>query len=190
MSEQRAAAVSDERARLFVALELPDEVRKALATWAGGLGLGGLRLVDAGQLHVTLCFLGWQNLTMAEPIAAACRTLAGSGQLRLSLARAIWLPPRRPRVLAVSLDDPGRVLARIQADLSDRLERGGWYSPERRPYLAHVTAARMRRGAGIWPEALPDPPELSFTASQITLFRSRLSAAGARYEALAQMSLS
>lgn len=181
--------MSEERVRLFVALELPAEVREALAAWASDLGLRGLRLLAAQQLHVTLCFLGWQAQEAAEPIAAACRPVEVSGALALRLDRAIWLPPRRPRVLAVALDDSSGRLAALQGDLSHRLEAGGWYVPERRPYMAHVTLARVRRNATVRPVDLPNPPGASFTASHVTLFRSRLSAAGARYEALSTVGL-
>ena len=70
------------------------------------------------------------------------------------------------------------------------LERGGWYQPEARPFLAHVTVARVAKGGRVSREPLAAPGQLRFSASTVTLFRSRLSAAGARYEALARFELS
>ncbi len=54
--------VSEERVRLFVALELPTEVRSALRSWAAEHvgAMARLRLVEPESLHVTLCFLGWR----------------------------------------------------------------------------------------------------------------------------------
>ena len=49
------------RLRLFVALELPEEITAPLARWAGD-AFGGhpdLRLVRPESLHVTLAFLGY-----------------------------------------------------------------------------------------------------------------------------------
>lgn len=183
--------MSDPRVRLFVALELPDEVRDLLVSWRDeAVGqMGGLRLLEAEQLHVTLCFLGWQPADATEAIAAACRAAASPRALSVRVADAVWLPPRRPRVLAVRLDDPDGGLVRLQSELSDRLRDGRWYAPERRPYMPHVTVARTRRGAAVRPIALPAPPSLSFTARQITLFRSQLGASGARYAPLARVSL-
>ncbi len=64
-------------ARLFVALELPAEVRGALAAWARragrGPGHGRLRLVEPESLHVTLCFLGSRPMAEVDEIAAAGR---------------------------------------------------------------------------------------------------------------------
>jgi 2'-5' RNA ligase len=98
-------------------------------------------------------------------------------------------------VLAVRLDDASGALAQAQAALSEALAAGGWYAPEKRPFLAHVTVARgagarvsevaRRGGRGLRP-----PPSLAFEGSRITLFRSRLSAAGARYEPLGEVLLS
>jgi 2'-5' RNA ligase len=179
-----------------VALELPAWARSDLLSWLeeglGEEGRGGLRLIRPEDLHVTLCFLGWRLMGEAAAIASACgAAVAGEGVAALAVERAIWLPPRRPRVLAVELRDVGGVLARVQASLSQALEAGGWYTPEKRPFLAHVTVARVggaRQGRFRAPD-LPSPPGLRFEASRVTLYRSRLSAAGARYEGLETVAL-
>ena len=60
--------------RLFVALELPDGVGEALASWsAASLGdHDGLRLVAPSALHLTLCFLGATPASAVEAVASAC----------------------------------------------------------------------------------------------------------------------
>jgi 2'-5' RNA ligase len=108
----------------------------------------------------------------------------------LRLGEGIWLPPRRPRVLAVSLGDRSAALVGLQAALSDALAQGGWYQPEKRPYLGHVTVARAARGFRQPRAPLPPSPGLAFTASSVTLYRSRLLRSGARYEPLARVELS
>lgn len=175
-----------ERARLFVALELPASVRETLVVWrTGALGdARGLRLIGPEDLHVTLCFLGWQDADEIDSILAACAGSAAQPAAGLRVDRAIWLPPRRPRVLAVELADASGTLSAVQADLSRALEAGGWYVPERRPFLAHVTVARVARDGRLRTRELVSPPAVAFEGSRVTLFRSRLSAAGARYEPL------
>ena len=174
----------DERVRLFVALELPSFVRDALVLWRPSSGRG-LRLIDPAALHVTLCFLGWRVEREVQPILQACARVAWIPPASLVVDDALWLPPRRPRVLAVRLRDDGGRLARGQAELSEALQAGGWYTPEVRPFLAHVTVARVAREVRRAPATAPAaPPELSFEAARVTLYRSRLSSAGARYEAL------
>jgi 2'-5' RNA ligase len=178
------------RARLFVALELPGEARDGLVAWRGEAlnGLDGLRLTASDHLHVTLCFLGWQPVGEIAAIAGECRlasAAAGWAGAELQLGPAVWLPPRRPRVLAVDLLEPEGAIGRLQAQLASRLEPGGWYTPEKRAFRAHVTVARVRKGARAPRRELAAPPRLRFPAAGLTLFRSHLSSGGARYEALA-----
>jgi len=180
-----------ERVRLFVALELPAAVRDALAEWR--LRAAGeerwLRSVRAEDLHVTLCFLGWRIESEIPAILEACSVVGAGGVARLRLGKALWLPPRRPRVLAVELDDLDGRLAAVQAALSRALSAGGWYAPEARPFLAHVTVARVAKGARPPRGELPAPPALALDGSRVTLFRSRLGAGGARYEGLGVVEL-
>ncbi len=179
--------MSEQRARLFVALELPDAARDALSEW-GALVLGqraGVRAVGEGALHATLCFLGDRDIAELERIGAACEVVAGAGAVALSLGPALGLPPRRPRVVAVALYDPDDALAAIQAALSAALASASFYEPERRPFLPHVTVARVRAGAEpIHAAELRGPPGVSFTACAVTLYRSRLGSGAARYEPL------
>jgi RNA 2',3'-cyclic 3'-phosphodiesterase len=188
--------MSRRRLRLFVALDLPGAVRGALAAWAAAeVGQApGVRLVAEGSLHVTLCFLGAVDAASAEAIAEACTVAAQWSPLALSLLEPLWLPRRRPRVLAVSLGDEAGELGAMQAALAATLADGGWYEPERRPFLAHVTVARTGQGSPAWPrdaaapETLMVPPR--FVAQSVSLYRSHTGAAGARYESLATVALS
>jgi RNA 2',3'-cyclic 3'-phosphodiesterase len=178
--------VSDERARLFVALELPGEVREALADWRTDAlrGISGLRPLAAEDLHVTLCFLGWRAVLDVAPISSACRIAASESAARLVVSDAVWLPARRPRVLAVELEDADGALRRLQSTLSAALALGSWYVPESRPFLAHVTVARVSKGARPRARELPAPSSIGFDGRRVTLYRSRLSPSGARYEPL------
>jgi 2'-5' RNA ligase len=180
-----------ERVRLFVALELPSAVREALERWGARAlqGLEGARAIASSDLHATLCFLGWRSSDEVEQIRDACGVLTAYAAPELRVAKATWLPPGRPRVLAIELGDASGALARAQSALSEVLETGGWYQPERRPYLAHVTVARLARGTRVPRRPLSDPPELGFRASRVSLYRSRLLRSGARYESLAGVTL-
>ena len=170
-------------ARLFVALELPADAREALARWRSSVAASvpGLRLVQGDDMHVTLCFLGSRPEEEIEAIGAACGVVAGEPVADAEFGSALWLPARRPRVLAVALSDPEGAIGRIQSALSDALVAGGWYVPESRPFLAHVTVARVSRDARVRAVELPAPPEIAVRCSRVTLYRSRLGAGGARY---------
>lgn len=185
MSEER------ERTRLFVALELPDAGRATLVDWRSHAlrGRSELRLLAPEALHVTLCFLGWRFADEIEPIAAATDAVAAMPAARLRIGGPVWLPRSRPRVLAVELEDHGDALAHAQAALSRVLEDGGWFTPEQRPFFAHVTVARVRKDARVRDKELAAPPAEELRASTITLFRSRLQRGGAQYERLHSVEL-
>jgi 2'-5' RNA ligase len=111
---------------------------------------------------VTLCFLGAIAAGEVAGIATAVRSaLDGRPAPSLTLGEPLWLPPRRPRVLAVALDDLTGALGALQSAVSAALVRGGWYEEERRPFLAHVTVARVRRDGPRRPPPLDEGPALA-----------------------------
>lgn len=185
--------MSGERARLFVALELPGEVREALVRWGRSAvnRTEGVRPVARADLHVTLCFLGWRMLADVKAIAGACAVVRERGAVELGLGEPVALPRRRPRVLAVALEDRDEALAGVQAALAAALEAGGWYEREERAFYGHATVARAGRGARIPRAALldPPPPAIRFQGTHVVLYRSHLRRSGASYEALARVRL-
>jgi 2'-5' RNA ligase len=178
--------VSAERARLFVALELPREVQCALVRWRSPVveAIGALRAVPEESLHLTLCFLGAIAAGMIEAVGEAVANAIRGAPATLSLGPALWLPPHRPRVLGVRVLDPSGALSAAQSALSETLVGGRWYEPDSRPFLPHVTVARVGRGARVRADELPDPPLVAFDGLSVTLFRSLQGADGVRYQAL------
>jgi 2'-5' RNA ligase len=173
--------------RLFVALELPGAARGALAAWAERAAPPEVRRVPADDLHLTLAFLGERAEPDAEAVAALLAGVARPlGKLRT--AGALWLPPRRPGVLTVALaGDPG--LSALRADLVRALAAATDWTAEERPFRAHVTVGRIRRGTPVHTAGLAPPPELDVGAEALTLYRSHTGPGGSRYEALARAPL-
>jgi RNA 2',3'-cyclic 3'-phosphodiesterase len=185
--------VAAERVRLFVALDLPAVARATLEQWRSRAlrGVDGLRPVAPEALHATLCFLGWRSTDEVDRIADACDVAVGGRQApALRFGETLWLPRRRPRVVAVALEDRCGTLAEIQALASAALSEGGWYEPEKRPYLAHVTVARVAGRARVRRVELAQLDSQGFAGSAVTLYRSRLQPTGARYESLRRIELS
>jgi 2'-5' RNA ligase len=183
--------LSGPRARLFLALDLPEPARASLTSWRDALldGRRDLRPVRPEALHVTLVFLGWQDESAAAQIAeAAFSALPGGPPPRLTAGEVRPLPPRNPRLFALALEDEeGRATA-LQAAVSDALEAGGWYRPEKRPFWPHLTLARVKRGERHVTPApeVPAPPREPFEAGVVTLYRSTLRPQGSLYEPLAR----
>jgi 2'-5' RNA ligase len=185
-----AERLKSPRARLFVALELPQEVVDAVAAWSREAlaPLEEVRLVRPESLHVTLVFLGYRAERDIERIAEVSFG-AGAGEFELTPEAVVPVPRSRPRLFALGLDDRGGGLVGWQDGLSRRLAGAGLYEPEQRPFWPHVTLARVKRGLkaprGLELPELPDELRQPFTSSRVTLFRSTLKPSGAVYEALA-----
>jgi 2'-5' RNA ligase len=173
-----------------VAADLPAPVRAALAAFRDAADPAVWRPVPDEALHVTLAFLGHLPEEAAATAAAVLDGAAGPAP-RLAIAGPLLLPPRRARVLCAALADPEGTLAALQQRVSDGLESAGLYTPEKRPFRAHATVARLRSGSRS-PRDLPDdlaPEPLEFHAEAVTLYRSHLGRGGARYEPLHRVAL-
>jgi RNA 2',3'-cyclic 3'-phosphodiesterase len=186
------------RARLFVALDLPEAARASVAAWwaTAGAGREDLRPVPAAALHVTLAFLGSRPEEQIPAIAAAALDgLDGLVPPRLAPEVVRGLPPRRPRLFALELRDERGHAAALQARVEAGLVATGLHRREGRPFWAHVTLARVRRPGSQKGErppgelALPPVLRAPFVARRVTLYRSLLSPRGARYEPLASREL-
>lgn len=193
------------RARLFTALDLPDEVRAGIAAWqASECADPALRPVAEVSLHVTLCFLNYHPEKAIDAIASVLTGLEPRPvELRLE-PEPVGVKGRRPGLFA--LDAPGEAAVEFQAELEERLVAARLYKPEKRPFWPHLTVARVRsergpkgrsgrrrRGKPMLverpPGPLPDELTEPFGAVRAALYRSHLRSSGARYERLATLQL-
>ena len=185
------------RARLFVALDLPDELREGIVEWGReALVDPALRPVAPESLHVTLAFLGNRSEEEIEEIAAVVREGAGPAPW-VELLEVEQRPPRgRARLYALPVLSPGTEA--LQAGVGQGLVEGGFFKPEKRPFWPHVTVARVRpEGRGSKrpavvsepPGKLPEGLSEARICRRMTLYRSELKPTGARYVPLAQAEL-
>ncbi len=167
---------------------------------------GRLRLLEPDALHMTLCFLGSRPVgeieALGEALAAACAEAPPIAAL--AVGAPLWLPPRRPRALAVELhDDEANALGELHDSVAESLaavsdldfapnaDTAGRRDPSRRGgrFCPHVTVARLRPGDAPRARDLPATPPLSFVPESVTLFRSWLTPTEAVYEGLATHAL-
>jgi 2'-5' RNA ligase len=196
------------RARLFVALDLPEAVRAGLAAWQREeLTAEELRPANAETLHMTLAFLGHHPERQVERIAAvATDVTVPAPEVRL-LPDPVPVPRSRPRLFAIDARSEGSIA--LQAEVEAKLVDAGFYKPEKRDFWPHLTVARVRserrpleergkRGRrrygrpmrvenppGPLPEALLEP----FYAVRVALYRSHLRRTGAEYVPVATVEL-
>jgi 2'-5' RNA ligase len=183
--------MGDDKLRLFTAVRVPRDQLEWLDREVAGLKtLAGARWTDVDNQHVTLNFLGWVEARLLPDVIAALDGASGAHPpAEMSLTGLGAFPrARRARVLWAGIADPADLLPALARDLGERLRAVG-YEPEDRPFTAHLTLARLKEPRPIDLPDLPPSPG-SFTVDRVTLFRSRLSPAGARYEVVHEAYLS
>src|SRR5919106_553912 len=105
MSKER---LKSPRARLFVALDLPEAIRDGLAAWQRNeLSDEVLRPSRAETLHMTLAFLGYHPERAIDRIADAATGFEAQAPLVRLLPDPVPVPRSRPRLFAIDTDSDG-----------------------------------------------------------------------------------
>jgi 2'-5' RNA ligase len=166
--------------RLFVAIDLPDEVAEPLARLQ--TGVPGARWQTREQLHLTLRFIGEVDERDAAAIDDALAAIH-EPRFTLELKTVGAFGGKNPRALwaGVAAND---ALKHLQRKIETALQRLGLEAEERK-YTPHVTLARLR---GTPPGAVMDYitdhalyASGPFEARAFTLFSSHLSPNGSIY---------
>lgn len=178
--------------RSFVALPLPDDVRRDLGRLASEVGVG--RVVSEENLHLTLAFLGDQRPESLQDLHAALSEIR-MATFALRLCGLDVFGGKAPRLLQIKaeLSEP---LSDLHRQVGAAVRAAG-LTVERRRFRPHVTLVRfgkqaasselLRLGqfmaeAGV--VALP-----AFFATSFSIFRSDLSPGGSVYTELASYPL-
>jgi 2'-5' RNA ligase len=141
----------DETLRLFVGLRVGPAARAPLAREAARWARedAALRPTPEPDLHLTLAFLGATAPSRVPALGAALAPIAARhAPLPVSYLGLGAFPSRqRAHVLWVGVEsEPASALALLAGDVHGALRTLGMRLEER-PFHAHVTLARVRRGA-------------------------------------------
>jgi len=137
--------------RAFVAIDTSpvtrhlERIQDALRNGPGGRAG---RWVRASGIHLTLKFLGSVQVGILPDVYAAVRIACDSTEpLALEVGGLGCFPnSRRPRVVWAGVRDPRGRLAALQRRIETELVNSG-QEPDRRPFRAHLTLARVHRSA-------------------------------------------
>jgi 2'-5' RNA ligase len=200
-------ALSDQPIRSFIAIDLPEDVRREAGRISGRLqeGIYGVKWVEPKNLHLTVKFLGGVEPETLDLVKETVGPIAARFQpIELGLAGAGSFPPRgRPRVIWLGVHGGLDHLAALAGNIETALEPLG-FEPEDRPFSPHLTLGRVKQGrrkkSGRGPD--PDPGQLQgrilelaevrageFSVNELVLFQSVLSPAGPTYRPLARFPL-
>lgn len=182
--------------RLFVAVPLPDDIRRLLQTLSRKLQgeLPFHKWTHPDDLHITVQFLGETPPAKLEALKASLSDAAATHpSFPLSLAGlGAFGPPARPSILWAGLKgDTGALEAMHRAVVSSTAQHG--YEAEDRPFRPHITLARRYNGSRTFSRAALVPFEKDLQGSEwmadrLVLYRSHLGRTP-MYEAVAEFPL-
>jgi 2'-5' RNA ligase len=180
--------------RLFVAMDIPEDVRSAIAALAAKLrpACRNARWVRIEGLHITLKFIGETSAEKTEAIKTALASIPSREPVPLTFRGLGFFPDdRRPHVLWAGVNASAD-LAELAAAVGTALAPLG-IAHEERAFSPHLTLARFDKSRVL--EALQDAVKkaghLKFgatTAQEFHLYQSVLKPGGAEYTRLATFS--
>ncbi|HET6445561.1 MAG TPA: RNA 2',3'-cyclic phosphodiesterase [candidate division Zixibacteria bacterium] len=135
--------------RAFIAIEVPDDVGKALSDTRrilnSRLELGGIRWVKTSNIHLTLRFLGNVNSEQLPALYEGLDIVAAQNNpFSLDLDVLGCFPnARRPRVIWVGLTGETGKLNLVNGSIERVLDTLGWES-EGRDFHPHLTLGRVK----------------------------------------------
>lgn len=186
--------------RLFVAINLPDEITQAIAECQKELVSllrdSSIRWTQAEQVHITLKFLGNVPADAREAIEKTLlKACEGVSSFELK-AKGLGCFPnlRSPRVIWVGVTGDVAPLIELQQSLDSAFK--SWAEPEGREFKPHLTLARVkeihRRDGQAHREFIEKRGDCEFgswNVRQIDLMQSNLGPEGATYSVLASARL-
>lgn len=185
------ARTEDTVRRIFVALDLTDEVRHALAThltqW---LPLPG-RAPPPANWHITLRFIGKTDQVGYETVLGRLDAAGLGPSFDLAFGGLGAFPrPTRATVLWLGTEAGSHELTELAAAVEQAVVEAG-FMPEERPFHPHLTLSRIRPPQDVRPliEAVP-PCTVGQSVDRITVFASYLGRGPAVYEELETVLLS
>lgn len=174
--------------RLFIAINLPQEIKKKLLDFQAQWADLPVRWAKENNLHLTLIFIGY---VADEEMVEICRLARQVGQKEQSFEirfNKICLgPPGKPARLIWLEGEANPALAKLKNNLEKMLfqsDKSGFNHLEKRLYRPHITLARIKhrewRQMALAPN-LERQVDYSFAVNSIEVMESHLSRQGAEY---------
>jgi len=193
--------------RLFIALDIDDEIRERMAGFMDGLrGFAPeVRWVRTESLHVTLKFIGEKPAEFVMTLKEALSRLRVPPFTVSFRGFGFFPTPRSPRVFWAGIE-AGPELQTLAAAVDEATARLG-VAREEHAFSPHLTLARKsgasgapRKQKGDGPNnafarlqekfaAMPTPEFGTMTAREFFLYQSQLSRSGSRYTKLERFAL-
>lgn len=187
--------------RVFLAIDLPQELKKELFSLSKTVSYEGLKLkwVEEENLHLTMRFFGNISENLVEKIYEKCKEVCKEiNPFELKLSSAGYFPLKgTPRVIWIGIEtlsnnlyELNNLLKKVLKPLKLRENEEGFHP--------HITLLRVKEKTdssalkSFFEELKKEAEKLkgkSFLVREIVLFKSELSPAGPKYTPLKIISL-
>ena len=195
-----------ERKRVFIAINLPEEIKNAIISkqeeikkifHSLGKNFDPVRWTKKENLHITIEFLGYLRDKEIEKVGEIIAEVSSNiPPLKITLTNICYVLEKEkiPRMIWVK-GEKSDILSKMKINLDKKLEKEIGFKPEKREFTPHITLGRIRK----WQfKAIPleERPEiekdidLMFKVSSIELMESKLKPTGAEYFILKSFPLS
>jgi len=173
--------------RIFIAIDVSDEVKGKVGKLQSELSTGGLVFVKREAMHITLQFLGEKSAEEVEMVKKALSSIKFS-RFRVSFVGLSYFSPDQIKVVFAKVEEGDGNLRGIYTKINNALLANGVGFPKEN-YVPHLTVARVKRAGN--KKTLLDQIESnssrdlgSFEVRSISLKESVLTPDGPEYKDL------
>lgn len=177
------------RHRVFIAINLPEDIKKKLASYKEKWPDLPCRWIKKDNLHITLLFLGYVS---DEEVLEVCKivkeVVSKHASFNIVLAKIVYGPLKKPRMVWIE-GEKNKELGILQSDLEKNFASYSVKNEKGRNYSPHITLGRLRQWEfnKIEQEERPEINEeinLTFFVESIEIMESQLKKGGAEYAIL------
>ena len=186
----------EKRHRVFVAINLPADIRKQLASYSEKWLDLPAKWINKDNLHITLEFLGaLTDIEIGEVCVIVKEVAERHSCFSLNLNKILYGPPdKMPPKIVWAEGEKSEELTALREDLENSLTEKIAFVPENRTFAPHISLARISaiEFRLIEPNERPEVNEsldLSFTVESIDVMESEMRREGPVYVVLESHSL-
>ena len=189
-SRRKGSSIQVFTMRIFLSIELPDNIKKNVANLIEGfkLNLTPIKWVEPKNLHVTLKFLGWVDDKKTDNLFSLVESAVKDNKpFKVSIGGLGAFPTtKRPRILWIGITDGAENLRKIANSLEENLAKEG-YREEEREFSAHITIGRIKEkiDVGTLEKSVKEKEDVNlggFEAKYVSIMKSTLTQKGPIYE--------
>ncbi|PIR72064.1 MAG: RNA 2',3'-cyclic phosphodiesterase [Candidatus Nealsonbacteria bacterium CG10_big_fil_rev_8_21_14_0_10_36_24] len=180
-----------QRHRIFIAINLPEEVKKKLAEYQRKWPELPVRWTSPKNIHITLVFLGYlSNEELVEICKVAKEVASKNTSFDINLTKICYGPQdKKPPRMVWAIGEKSDEFTALKKELDKSLAVS-----ENREFSPHITLGRIRQWEWqrIEPEDRPEVEEdinLNFLVESVEIMESVLKRGGAEYNIIESINL-